>query len=48
MPSFAAEQIELMKREGTESPHRIEHVKGAAAFIYSAGAETVSDSKLPP
>ncbi|KAF9463048.1 cytochrome P450 [Collybia nuda] len=44
LPSFVAENIEMMRREGVEGPQRIQHIQGAAATIYTAGAETTSST----
>lgn len=43
-PSFLATQLEVLQREGTNSPANTEQIKAAAGVIYMAGAETTSST----
>ncbi len=48
-PSFLSYHLERLHREHRETDEEIDDVKGAAAVIYCAGADTVSTLiPLPP
>jgi hypothetical protein len=40
-PSFMATQLEEVEQGGSTYPNTVEHIQGASAMCYAAGAETV-------
>ena len=48
-PSFLSYHLERLQNEHQETEEELEDIKGAAAVIYCAGADTVSTkTSLPP
>ncbi|KAG5651994.1 hypothetical protein H0H81_006676, partial [Sphagnurus paluster] len=45
-PSFLSHQLEALDRDGPDGPHAILDIQGAAAGLYTAGADTVNVYKF--